>query len=371
MNINIEHELKFLEDIVPGVWGISLVSNPATGILAMQFADQKAKTLKLQMANEEKQILVAPVLIPQQRIYRNDVHGAPSNVFASAETIEQLQLNFFKQQNNHNSTVGHDPNSFLKDVFFFESWIIEDFEMDKAKALGFDPLPKGTWMASMKIEDKPTWEKYVKQGIITGFSIDALLLTEKKEIKQEIKLSQMKKLNLKEMVQGAISQVRLAADVVEISVGDKTYIASALAEGELVLDSEGSIVTDSEFEYEGKIYKTDSEGLISSIEDVEVEEPIVPVEEAVEDVPAEPVVEDAPVEDTDVQELKDKIVELESANAELRAELEKVTGDKEAAIALANETPASEGVEINLNKELKYAKGSLLEVIGEAIQKQN
>jgi hypothetical protein len=53
-----------------------------------------------------------------------------------------------------------------------ESWIIEDFDTDKAKLLGFERLPKGTWMVSLKVSDKDFWDKKILTGEVKGFSVE-------------------------------------------------------------------------------------------------------------------------------------------------------------------------------------------------------
>ena len=50
-----------------------------------------------------------------------------------------------------------------------ESWIVEDPQMDKSKALGFNPT-KGDWYVSYKINNEETWNK-IKAGKLNGFSI--------------------------------------------------------------------------------------------------------------------------------------------------------------------------------------------------------
>lgn len=125
------------------------------------------------LASEDKQILTQPILIPDQKIYRSNIDGDEGYVYVTAETIEALQQNFFKQQFNHNSTIEHDSERVLNDVYIFESWIITDENNDKSNALGFS-LPVGTWMVSMKVEDSDLWSK-IKSGELKGLSMDAVL----------------------------------------------------------------------------------------------------------------------------------------------------------------------------------------------------
>ena len=68
----------------------------------------------------------------------------------------------------NNTDVNHDDDVVI-DNTLLESWIVEDPEMDKSKAMGFE-VPKGTWMVSYKINDDSTWQK-IKAGELNGFSI--------------------------------------------------------------------------------------------------------------------------------------------------------------------------------------------------------
>ena len=44
-------------------------------------------------------------------------------------------------------------------------------EMDKSKKFGLN-VPKGTWMVSMKVDDKEIWDNYVKNDKVFGFSLE-------------------------------------------------------------------------------------------------------------------------------------------------------------------------------------------------------
>jgi len=52
-----------------------------------------------------------------------------------------------------------------------ESWIVEDVTNDKSNLYGFN-APKGTWMVSIKVNNKTIWDEFVKTGIVQGFSIE-------------------------------------------------------------------------------------------------------------------------------------------------------------------------------------------------------
>ena len=57
--------------------------------------------------------------------------------------------------------------------------------MDKSKHYGFENIPKGTWMVSMKINNDDVWEK-AKKGEIAGYSIEGYFIDRAKEAAPEI-----------------------------------------------------------------------------------------------------------------------------------------------------------------------------------------
>ena len=67
-------------------------------------------------------------------------------------------------------------------VYVTESWISEDPIKDKSNLYGFE-LPEGTWFVQMKVEDPKVW-KAVKEGQLTGYSVEGLF-AEKSVFSQE------------------------------------------------------------------------------------------------------------------------------------------------------------------------------------------
>lgn len=124
-------------------------------------------------SSDDKQIVTGPAMIPLQLIPRKDEMGNLFHVYFSTETIEKIARKFLAENKTHNTDINHDNNVVI-DNTLLESWIIEDPEYDKSKALGFD-LPKGTWMTSYKINDKETWNR-IKAGELNGFSVTGSFL---------------------------------------------------------------------------------------------------------------------------------------------------------------------------------------------------
>lgn len=153
-----------ITDETEGIDAISLVDRPAIeeNFIALS-ADAPYKFEEV-----SKGIVTGPALIPNKKIYRKDDKGMEYYVYFTEETVEKAALLFFKNGNQNNATVQH--KSDVDGVTTFESWIIQDPEKDKAKALGMD-LPKGTWMISQKVDNPEVLAK-VKDGTYRGFSIE-------------------------------------------------------------------------------------------------------------------------------------------------------------------------------------------------------
>ena len=119
-------------------------------------------------SSDDEMIVTGPAMVPQQLILRKDEMGNPFHVYFSKDTIKKIAKKFFEYNKQNNTDVNHDDNISTNNTLL-ESWIVEDPNMDKSKAMGFE-VPAGTWMASYKINDEATW-KQIKNGELNGYSI--------------------------------------------------------------------------------------------------------------------------------------------------------------------------------------------------------
>ena len=152
--------------LLSGVNAISIVENPAIASDFIALGDQKP--ILLAEVNKDKQILMGAALIPDKPIYRKD-GDEEYYVYFSKETIAKTAEAFFRNNNQNNATLEH--AEVLDNMTVFESWIVEDPEFDKSKKYGLE-VPEGTWMVSMKVDDKDVWDNYVKDNKVFGFSIE-------------------------------------------------------------------------------------------------------------------------------------------------------------------------------------------------------
>ena len=152
--------------LLSGVHALSIVESPAIQSDFIALGDQKP--VLLAEVNKDKQILMGAALIPDKPIYRKD-GDEEYYVYFSKETIAKTAEAFFRNNNQNNATLEH--AEVLDNMTVFESWIVEDPEFDKSKKYGLE-VPEGTWMVSMKVDDKGVWDNYVKDNKVFGFSIE-------------------------------------------------------------------------------------------------------------------------------------------------------------------------------------------------------
>ena len=300
-----------------GLLRISLVEDPAIQSSLMAFSDEKEGLM--QFADDEKMVIYAPALIPNKLIFRKNINGEPAQVFFDADTIRQLHIDGSRNGYDSNINLNHEIEK-TDGIFCFESWIIEDAVQDKAFKMGFD-VPVGTLMKGYKIDNKDVWEG-IKSGKLTGLSIEAFLAPDENE-KVTLKKENMNKPNLMQYAFAHIKALFAADPNTELVSG---FFGSNLELGTIITDAEGNALPNVEFEVEGNKYKTDDMGAISEMEPVETEaaDPMVAAEA--------------------------KILELETENADLKAQLSDMEATK----------MANEATEVKLSAD-KDAKIVLLE----------
>lgn len=119
-------------------------------------------------STDEKMIVTGPAMVPNMMIPRLDEQGNMFHVYFSEDTVRKIAQKFLEENKQHNTDINHD-DKVTNENTLLESWIVEDPDMDKAKAMGFN-VPSSTWMVSYKINNEETWNK-IKEGKLNGFSI--------------------------------------------------------------------------------------------------------------------------------------------------------------------------------------------------------
>lgn len=176
-----------------GIDAIALVEMPAVEIDFMYFNNTK-ENITLAKVNEDKQIITGPAMIPDKMIYRYDPQtNEDYYVYFTKETVDRISQRYLIEQKQSSVNLEHELP--ISNVTLVESWIVTDPENDKAKALGFT-VPKGTWMTSMKVNDKEIWDNLIKTKTVKGFSIEGYFISKysKETPTDEITLQKIKDL---------------------------------------------------------------------------------------------------------------------------------------------------------------------------------
>ena len=162
-----------VEDETDLISAISLVEMPAIEEPFIYFGNEEIKFSKVE---NEKRMLIGPILIPDKHIFRLEADGTPYKVWFSKQTVSKLAQNYLKNKLTDSATLEHGDKK-IKGVHLVESWIKEG-KLDKSNNYGMN-MPEGTWMGIFYIDTTPEgetiWNDYVKTGKVKGFSVEALV----------------------------------------------------------------------------------------------------------------------------------------------------------------------------------------------------
>ena len=161
------YELVIEDETTDEVFAISLVESPA---IESDFIFFDKEEVMFAAVDNEQQMLIGPILVPDKKILRIDGEGQPYHVFFSKDTVKKLAQNYLMKKYNSNATLEHDSK--IKGVHLVESWI-KDGKLDKSNNYGLS-VPEGSWLGMFKITDPKIWNEYVKTGKVKGFSIEGL-----------------------------------------------------------------------------------------------------------------------------------------------------------------------------------------------------
>ena len=339
-----------------GVFAISLVENPAIEIDFIALS--KENVIKLAEVSEEKRLLISPVLIPNQPIYRKDENGNEFNIVFPEETILKAQQNFYKQGYQRNSNIEHDNKLTLNDVTFVESWIKEDDTHDKSLKYGFD-LPNGTWFAVMKVENDETWKK-VKNGEVKGFSIEGNFDLEK--------INLAKNMSFKEQIRNALAEI-LGEKVKKEETPTIELGAIATTDGSFKIEFEGEALAQ-----DSDVWITDENGEKQPVPDGEynLENDMIVViadskcvEIKEQEAPEQPA-EDVEMADEKYTALETKVNELASAFENFKVSMAKQISEGFTKLSEAvKEEKQVEEIKLTKKQDAENERKSILDLIKE------
>lgn len=162
------------EEGFDGVFAISLVEEPA---IESDFVALSKNKIELKITDKEKRIVTGLALIPDKEILRVDSEGNPYNIYFSKDTVRKCAEIYLREMRNKNTTFEHEM--IVDGVHLFESWIVDDPEMDKINLHGIK-ASKGSWAVSMKVNNESVWQRILNKEVM-GFSIEGLFNDSKQD----------------------------------------------------------------------------------------------------------------------------------------------------------------------------------------------
>lgn len=157
-----------VQDEELGLTCISFVDKPAIRQDFIFFNEAKQKIY----FDDDKRIVVSPILIPDQLILRFDEYGNPFYLKWSADTIENAAWKFIASQNWNNVSIGHNGEN-ISNVDLLQMWIVDN-DFDQANVEYGYQLPIGTLMVRYHVLNDELWQ-LIKKGEVRGLSIEALV----------------------------------------------------------------------------------------------------------------------------------------------------------------------------------------------------
>jgi len=158
------------KDETDGIEYIALVDAPAIERTFQAFSKDD-KVFKFQADEKEERVLRGAIMLADTPIYRNNKEFGEHYVVFRPDTIKKLVLDFFRKGRTGNVNLMHETE--VEGVFMFESMLI-----DRSKGIvppeGFDGIPDGSWFGSFKVDNDEVWEKFIRTGEFTGFSIEGM-----------------------------------------------------------------------------------------------------------------------------------------------------------------------------------------------------
>jgi hypothetical protein len=156
---------KMIVDENGEIQAIALTDAPAIGVNFIAFKDQKKKIY----FNDDKRIIVSPLLIPNQLIYRYDNEIGEYYVTIDTEQIKLVAQKIIGKQIVFN--FEHTTKTF--DNVFLESVFVSDKDAGIENPHYFSDLPNNTLFIVAKVLNDEAWQM-IKNKEVVGISIEGL-----------------------------------------------------------------------------------------------------------------------------------------------------------------------------------------------------
>jgi hypothetical protein len=160
---------------------LSMVETPAIEINYIKM-EEEINHIKMEVLDEEKNIVIAPALVPDMLIPR--VHkGIKYYISFDKETIEQSLIKMSAEQKDQNVDINH-SEKLINGAIVMEKFITHPNRVTQVK--NFENLPMGTLFFTAKVIDEKLMSD-IKAGKINGWSIDGFYDL---EIEEEVELTE-------------------------------------------------------------------------------------------------------------------------------------------------------------------------------------
>lgn len=164
-----------------GLQILSMVETPAIEINYVKM-EEEINHIKMEVLDEEKNIVIAPALVPDMLIPR--VHkGIKYYISFDKETIEQSLIKMSAEQKDQNVDVNH-SEKLINGAIVMEKFITHPNRVTQVK--NFESLPIGTLFFTAKVIDEKLMSD-IKAGKINGWSIDGFYDL---EIEEDVELTE-------------------------------------------------------------------------------------------------------------------------------------------------------------------------------------
>ena len=164
-----------------GLQILSMVETPAIEINYVKM-EEEINHIKMEVLDEEKNIVIAPALVPDMLIPR--VHkGIKYYISFDKETIEQSLIKMSAEQKDQNVDVNH-SEKLINGAIVMEKFITHNNRVTQVK--NFESLPMGALFFTAKVTDTQLMSD-IKAGKINGWSIDGFYDL---EIEEDVELTE-------------------------------------------------------------------------------------------------------------------------------------------------------------------------------------
>lgn len=155
-------------EMTPGIFKVSLVSNPATEIGWVAFSKTKQN---FAIVSEDQHKVISVIMLANHPIYRRTSDGFEYYIQFSPETLyeasKRMLANGFQNMVNLQHTEGTDIEGFE---------LTQIYQKDLAKGInptGFEEVEEGSLFGEYYVSNDEIWDE-IKKGTFSGISLEGI-----------------------------------------------------------------------------------------------------------------------------------------------------------------------------------------------------